>query len=58
MKLGSEYGISDGTFDAIMQKLIEDVGPQTYQAMVVETNPKIKDRQAAILQATAEAKLP
>lgn len=58
MKLGSEYGINDGTFDAIMQKLVDDVGPQTYQAMIVEQNPKIKDRQAAILQATAEAKMP
>lgn len=25
MKLGSEYGINDGTFDAIMQKLVEEV---------------------------------
>ena len=58
LQLQSEYGISDGTFDAMMQQLIQQVWPQTYQAMIINNNKSEKDRQTAMLQAIVEAKVP
>lgn len=58
LQLQSEYGISDGTFDAMMQQLIQKVWPQTYQAMIINNNKSEKDRQTAMLQAIVEAKIP
>lgn len=58
LQLSSQYGINDGSYDALVQRLIEEVGPQTYKALVIDQNEKSRDRNMAMLRAAMDAKVP
>ena len=58
LELWSDYGINDTQFEAIEQKLIEQLGPQTYNQILRDNSDKINDEKMAMIRASMDAKIP